>query len=91
MRLCEGKAGRYYEVETVIQGKLGEEWTKRLQSLGVVRNTEILILNRKKSGAVAVKIRGTRLAIGRKLAEAIEIRLVEGEAAEPRKRGETDS
>ncbi len=35
MRLYEGEAGSVYMVEAVVQKKLGEEWTRRLKSLGV--------------------------------------------------------
>lgn len=73
MRLCEGETGKLYTVEEVVQKKLGEEWTRRLKSLGMVKGTRLLLLNKKKGGTAAVKIRGTRLALGRKLAEAIEI------------------
>lgn len=73
MRLYEGEAGSVYVVETVVQRKLGEEQTRRLKSLGVVKGARLLLLTKKKGGTAAVKIWGTRLALGRKLAEAIEI------------------
>ena len=75
MRLYEGEAGRVYTVEAVVQKKLGEEWARRLKSL-----------TKKKGGTAAVKIRGTRLALGRKLAEAIEILPLEEPAAEWKER-----
>ena len=84
MRLYEGEAGRVYMVEAVVQKKLGEEWTRRLKSLGVVKGTRLLLLT--KGGTAAVKIRGTRLALGRKLAEAIEILPLEEPAAEWKER-----
>lgn len=73
MRLYEGEAGRVYVVEAVVQKKLGEEQTRRLKSLGVVKGARLLLLTKKKGGTAAVKIWGARLALGRKLAEAIEI------------------
>ena len=84
MRLYEGEAGRVYMVEAVVQKKLGEERTRRLKSLGVVKGTRLL--TKKKGGTAAVKIRGTRLALGRKLAEAIEILPLEEPAAEWKER-----
>ena len=46
----------------------------------------VLLLTKKKGGTAAVKIRGTRLALGRKLAEAIEILPLEEPAAEWKER-----
>lgn len=86
MRLYEGEPGRVYTVEAVVQKKLGEEWARRLKSLGVVKGTRLLLLTKKKGGTAAVKIRGTRLALGRKLAEAIEILPLEEPAAEWKER-----
>ena len=86
MRLYEGEAGSVYMVEAVVQKKLGEEWTRRLKSLGVVKGTRLLLLTKKKGGTAAVKIRGTRLALGRKLVEAIEILPLEEPAAEWKER-----
>ena len=62
------------------------EWARRLKSLGVVKGTRLLLLTKKKGGTAAVKIRGTRLALGRKLAEAIEILPLEEPAAEWKER-----
>lgn len=73
MKLYEGKSGSFYTVEAVNQEKLGEKMTGRLKALGVVEGTGLLLLNKKKSGTAAVKVRGTRLALGREYSESIEI------------------
>ena len=86
MRLYEGEAGESLYGGGGRQKKLGEEWARRLKSLGVVKGTRLLLLTKKKGGTAAVKIRGTRLALGRKLAEAIEILPLEEPAAEWKER-----
>lgn len=78
MKLCKGKTGRFYIVDTINQKQLGKEWAARLKSLGIVEGAEFLLLNKKKSGTAAIKIRGTRLAMGSRLAESIEIRPLGG-------------
>jgi len=87
MRLYEGKAGGFYAVEEISREKLGEEWTKRMKALGLMKGAVLLLLNKKKSGAAAVKVRGTRLALGRKLAESIEICPLEEKKSELKERG----
>ena len=44
---------------------------RRLQMLGMTKGTEVRILNNKKSGSIIMKVRGTRFAIGRRIAEGI--------------------
>ncbi len=68
MKLCECEIGRSYLVEDVL---VDEAITRRLEALGVNEGTPVLILNKKGSGSVIVKVRGTRLAMGRKLSEGI--------------------
>ncbi len=46
---------------------------RRLEALGVNERTPVTILNKKKSGSVIIKVRGTRLALGRRIAEGIEV------------------
>lgn len=50
--------------------------TRRLQALGLNDGTKIYILNRKKRGALIVKVRGTRLALGKYISSKIEIEAV---------------
>lgn len=68
MKLNECEIGRCYLVRDVL---VDEAITRRLEALGVNEGTPVLVLNKKGSGSVIVKVRGTRLAMGRKLSEGI--------------------
>lgn len=70
MKLREAQTGRVYMVTGM---SLPEDLEQRLQALGLTCGTRILVMNKKRHGAMIVKIRGTRFAIGRMLAENIEI------------------
>ncbi len=45
-----------------------------LRALGVNEGTPVNILNKKGSGSVIIKVRGTRLALGKRLSEGITVR-----------------
>lgn len=70
MKLYEGKINGQYMVKNVL---VDEAITRRLEALGVNEGTPVEILNKKGSGSVIIKVRGTRLALGRKLSEGIEV------------------
>lgn len=73
MTLQNGEIGNCYEVTGLkMEGKL----LRRLQALGLTEGTEIKVLNRKKSGSVIFSVRGTRLAIGSRIAQEIETKEV---------------
>lgn len=70
MTLFEAKKGIAY----IIKGLFVEEAiTRRLQALGLNDGTTITVLNRKKRGALIIKVRGTRLALGKHIASSIEV------------------
>lgn len=71
MKLYEGEVGKTYIVYSVMV-KAGI--TRRLEALGVTELTPVTLMNKKGSGTVIIKVRGTRLALGRKISEGIEIR-----------------
>ena len=71
MKLYEGKIGRTYIVESVL---VEQKITRRLEALGVNEQTPITIMNKKGSGTLIIKVRGTRLARGRRIAEGIDMR-----------------
>lgn len=71
MTLLEGKIGSGYRVEAI---RLEDKITRRLQTLGLTEGTGIEVLNSKKSGSLIIKVRGTRFAIGRRIAEGITVR-----------------
>ena len=70
MYLFEGKKGNTYLIEDIL---LNVDIRRRLYSLGLTNGTPIHILNSKKRGAIIVKVRGTRFALGRQLASGILI------------------
>ncbi|MDE7008318.1 MAG: FeoA domain-containing protein, partial [Lachnospiraceae bacterium] len=66
MSLFESETGKNYE----IQGLYVEEGiTRRLQALGLNDGTVVTVLNRKKNGALIIRVRGPRLAIGRHISQ----------------------
>lgn len=44
---------------------------RRLEALGLTKGTSIKMLNRNRSGSVIIMVRGSRLALGQKIAKAI--------------------
>lgn len=73
MKLYEGSIGRSYQVVSVI---VENRINRRLEALGINEGTRIAVMNKKKSGTMIIKVRGTRLALGRKIAEGISIKEV---------------
>lgn len=70
MTLCDGKIGGAFRVTGIT---VGGNVTRRLQALGMNEGTKIEILNRKKNGAIIIKVRGTRWALGKLIAMGIRI------------------
>ena len=70
-RLNECEVGGRYVVAGV---QVDESITRRLEALGVNEGTPVNVLNKKGSGSVIIKVRGTRLALGRRLSEGITVR-----------------
>ena len=75
MVLQEGKVSHDYVVERI---DLPLQLERRLEALGIISGTTVRILNRKDHGALVIFVRGTRFAIGRGIAENIQVK----EAAE---------
>ena len=71
MRLNEGIIGKIYKVTDV---NVDEQITRRLEALGVNEQTSITILNKKGSGSLIIKVRGTRLALGKKISDGIMVK-----------------
>ena len=70
MTLYEGPMNEEYQLTGMY---MNEEILRRLEALGMNDGTRVTVLNRKKHGAMIIKVRGTRLALGRKLAQQIEV------------------
>ena len=73
MKLYQGETGKTYLVNRVLAD---EKVTRRLEALGVNEDTPVTILNKKGSCTLIIKVRGTRLALGRKIAAGIDMREV---------------
>ena len=71
MTLYEAEKNKEYTIAGLF---VEEAVTRRLQALVMNDGTRIKVLNRKKKGALIIKVRGTRLALGRHLSANIEIR-----------------
>lgn len=70
MSLFEGEKDKSYEIKGLY---VEEGITRRLQALGLNDGTTVTVLSRKKNGALIIRVRGTRLAIGRHISSGIEV------------------
>jgi ferrous iron transport protein A len=71
MTLADGKIGEIYTVSSL---NLDQAIMRRLEALGLTRGTDIKILNRNRQGSVILMVRGSRLALGRKITETIQMK-----------------
>lgn len=76
MNVSQAQKGRTYLVKKV---NLEENIERRLEMLGMTDQVKLMVLNKKNQGAVIIKVRGTRFAIGKEIADAIEIEEIENE------------
>ena len=70
MKLYEGQKGSTLQV---MHMDLPLQTERRLEVLGMLEGTRITVVNRKKRGAMIIKIRGTRFAVGENITEHIEV------------------
>lgn len=68
MNLANGLIGKSYIVEDM---QLESGIMRRLQVLGLTQGTLVEVMNKKKNGTVIFRVRGTRFAIGNKIANGI--------------------
>ena len=68
MFLKEGKKNKIYKVKNFV---LEDKLKKRLQVLGLTKGTRIEVLNKSFNGAMIFKVRGTRLAVSKKIVDCI--------------------
>lgn len=73
MTLRNAEIGRTY---TVYSLELDTVTMRRLEALGLTKGTDVRILNRNRGGSVIVMVRGSRLALGAKIAETIHMKEV---------------
>ena len=69
--LKDGKNGTQYIVE---KSMLKQPQKQRLESLGLIEGTRIRKINEALDGSIIFMVRGTRIAIGKKIAEDIVVR-----------------
>ena len=77
MLLKDAQVGWTYMVEAI---HLPFQMERRLEALGMTRQTSISVLNRKGKGILIVKLRGTRFALGYNITKNITVE--EGDAHE---------
>lgn len=70
MTLKNARIGGRYMVNSI---ELDTVTVRRLGALGLTKGTGIKLLNRNHGGSVIIMVRGSRLAIGKKIAESIEM------------------
>lgn len=70
MNLYAGIVDKRYKVDELM---LEEAISRRLAALGINKGTPIVITSRKRNGGMVIRVRGTRLAIGKHIAECIEV------------------
>lgn len=76
MNVSQAQKGETYLVKKVnLEGNI----ERRLEMLGMTDQVKLMVLNKKNQGAVIIKVRGTRFAIGKEIADAIEIEEIENE------------
>lgn len=71
MLLKDAQIGLTYIVESM---SLPFQLERRLEALGMTRETSVSVLNRKGDGILIIKLRGTRFALGRNITRNIEVR-----------------
>jgi len=75
MKLIDTKTGLEYNLNNL--DNLGRTLKKRLLDLGLIPNCKFKVIVMQDRGPVLLEIKGTRIAIGRGMAEKIEVREVE--------------
>lgn len=69
MLLKDAKIGRAYTVKSI---HLPFQLERRLEALGMTRQTAISVLNRKGKGILIIKLRGTRFALGYSITKILQ-------------------
>ena len=73
MTLDQAQIGKTYEVESTA---LPIELEIRLEALGMTKGTDIDVMNTKGHGTIIIKLRGTRLALGRGISGHVGVKEV---------------
>ena len=70
MLLKDAQVGHTYVVEQI---SLPFQLERRLEALGMTRETPVSVLNRKGKGILIIKLRGTRFALGYNITKNITV------------------
>lgn len=70
MTLLEGEISKDFIVAGM---HLSDTVMRRLEALGIFEGTRVKILGKKRLGALIIKVRGTRWALGREIARGIQV------------------
>ena len=70
MTLKQGKNHHTYQVQSI---NIELELERRREALGLTEGSQITILNNDKKGSLTAKFRGTRFALGKRIADHIEV------------------
>ncbi len=70
MTLKQGQNHMTYRVESI---DIELQLERRLQALGLTEGSLITVLNNDKKGSLTARFRGTRFALGKRIADHIEI------------------
>ena len=70
MTLKQGKNHMTYCVQSI---DIELQLERRLQALGLTEGSLITVLNNDKKGSLSVRFRGTRFALGKRIADHIKI------------------
>jgi ferrous iron transport protein A len=68
MTLRKAKPGSIFTVGNI---NLDIATLRRLEALGLTKGTDVRILNRNNGGSIILMVRGSRLALGSRIAESI--------------------
>lgn len=71
MTLQEGNEGSRYLVKKM---ELPVGLERRLEALGLIEGSQVSVLRKKRRGAMVIKVRGTRFAVGYGISSRIEVR-----------------
>ena len=75
MKLNQAHILQNYRITSVQEQ---EKIQRRLEALGILEGTKVVVLNRKRNGSTIIKVRGTRWELGNEIAEGIEVEELKG-------------
>ena len=75
MKLNQADILQNYRITSVQEQ---EKIQRRLEALGILEGTKVVVLNRKRNGSTIIKVRWSRWALGNEIAEGIEVEELKG-------------